>query len=275
MYKQGVFMSRFQHLMVSFWRKDQGLGMVEAALTLPLLLLVTLGLMEFGSMYLSRHQSRDVADAVADFLQANPTATSGDLQSFVSGLGFGALKNTGTGQENSIYNKIKIKSSQTFIQTDNFNQICNGSFSRGTAADWANPWPAGVYKPYYIHVCYPYTYHAITSLPRLTAGGVPDTKTLDGKAIASAYPIVTCPTGQFLNNNTGFPVCTQLNTTCPEGQYLVSVDGATPTCKIPSINIGSRYRPVTTENDCTDHSSSVQVGMSTEDRVWCANLTVQ
>jgi hypothetical protein len=101
-----------------------------------------------------------------------------------------------------------------------------------------------------------------------------------GRKVAQAFSFVTltvltCPEGQFISNSGGKPVCSQVNVTCPEGQYLVSVDGATPTCKIPSINIGIRYRPVTTENDCTDYSSSVQVGMSKEDEVWCANLTVQ
>jgi Flp pilus assembly protein TadG len=62
-------MSRFKHLWLSFWHKDQGLGMIEAAVTLPLFLIITFGVIEFGNMFMARYQARDVADVVADYLK--------------------------------------------------------------------------------------------------------------------------------------------------------------------------------------------------------------
>jgi hypothetical protein len=288
-------MRRFRHLWLSFCRKDQGLGMIEAAVTLPLFLLITFGLMEFGSMFLSRYQVRDVADVVGDYLQANPSASSADLQAFVGGLGLGVLKNTDTDQVNNIFDKIKIQAKTTPMTEAEFDTLCSG-----TAKDWANPWMGGEYKMYYIHVCYPYTYTFITPLSGLTGGALSETKSLRGKAIAATYPIVTCPAGQFVSNNNGRPVCTQINATCPDGQYMVRLVGNVPACVKPSMTWGSRYRPGASETDCMDNDSSVQVGMSGcgddessgsgfdfygvlpsscsdfgSSRVWCADLQVQ
>jgi Flp pilus assembly protein TadG len=269
-YGQGVFMSSFKYFVLSFWRKDQGLGMVEAAVTLPLLLLIIFGLIEFGNLYVSSYQTRDVADVVGDYLQANPSATPGDLQTFVAGLGLGTLKNTGINQENNIYNNIKIQSTTSPMTASDFDRLCEGSVK-----NWSNPWPSGSYSLYYIHVCYPYTYGAITPLSKLTGGVLSDTKVIRGKAIATTYPIVTCPAGQFLNNNSGKPVCTQVNASCPVGRYMVRLVGTTPLCAALSIKMQQRYRPDEAKNDCTDAANAVQVGMSPDNKVWCANLTVQ
>jgi Flp pilus assembly protein TadG len=259
----------FKYLVLSFWRKDQGLGMVEAAVTLPLLLLITFGLMEFGNMYISSHQTRDVADVVGDYLQANPAATPADLQTFVAGLGLGILKNTGNKEENNIYDTIKIQSSKSPMTATDFDNLC-----KGVVKTWSNPWTSGDYKLYYIHVCYPYTYRSITPLSKLTAGVLSETKVMRGKAIAATYPITTCPAGQFVNNNSGKPVCTQVNATCPDGQYMVRLVGTTATCVTPSVEVVDRKK--SGDNDCWGGSEgTVVVGMSSNNKVWCANLTVK
>jgi hypothetical protein len=149
--------------------------------------------------------------------------------------------------------------------------------------DWYNPWggrsssnPYGN-NPYYIHICYSYTYHAITPLPNLTGGGVPDTKTLRVKSVAFTSPELTCASGEFINNNKGKPECARLDADCPDGQYLKGVVGTTPVCATPSIVKGDRYRPINSTNNCHDYTTSVQVGYSPGHNkpVWCANLTIR
>ncbi|MFN7666840.1 MAG: TadE family protein [bacterium] len=264
-------MSRFKQLWLSFCRKDQGLGMIEAAVTLPLFLVLVFGVAEFGGMYVARYQARDVADSVAKFLQAKPDASSTDLQAFVANLGFGTLQKTESKEKNNIFTNLKIKSQPTMMTAAQFDTLCSGG-----GKDWANPSAVkdGT-SAYYIHVCYTYTYDAITPLSKLTGGALPSTKTLSGKAMVTAYPVITCSAGQFINNSEGKPVCTQLDAPCPSGQYLVGVKGTTPVCKTPSIVKGKRHRPVKSSNDCSDYTTAVQVGMSAYNKVWCANLTVQ
>ncbi|MFN7666839.1 MAG: TadE family protein [bacterium] len=269
-------MSRFKQLWLSFWRKDQGLGLIEAAVTLPLFLVITFGVAEFASMYVARYQTRDVADSVANFLQAKPDASSTDLQEFVANLAFGTLKNTGLKEKNNVFDTIKIQSNTTMMTAAQFDALCSG----GAVKTWANPWlldknPANNNDPYYIHVCYSYTYDAITPLSKLTAGALSSTKTLRGKAMAYTYPIMTCSEGQFINNNGGRPVCTQVDASCPDGQYMVRLVGTTPACVTPSVKRQARYRPSGSGSDCSDYTNAVQVGMSAYNKVWCANLTVQ
>lgn len=290
-------MSRLKHLWLSFWQKDQGLGLIETAVALPLFLLITFGLMEFGNMFITRYQVRDVSDSVGDFLQTNPNASSTELREFVTNLGFGTLKDTDVGQNNEVFAKIKIQSARAMMTEAQFDALCSG----GSVQNWGNPWaggsPADDFNPYYIHVCYTYTYKAITPLLTLSGGAFPETKSLRGKAIAYTQPIFTCPEGQVLSNRGGAPVCTQINAACQNGEYLIRVVGTTAVCARPSIHIEPRYRPLTSENDCSDYVNAVQVGMSGSDsgerpsafdltgifddpigtprKVWCANLQVR
>ncbi len=228
----GVFMWRFKQVWSSFWRKDQGLGMIEAAILLPLFLIITFGVMEFGNMYMNRYQVHDVAGAVADYLQANPGATmdtpNGGLTMFVENLGVG-LKNTTSGGENQISSKIKIKSA-TSIQTEaQFNALCSG----GDVQSWGNPHllDADVtndQNPYYIHVCYPYTYNNITPLSGLSGGLLSGTKTLKGKAIA--YVNTNNGGGGGKNGNDG-NTPTIANIKCATGQVVVGIYNGSPLCE--------------------------------------------
>jgi Flp pilus assembly protein TadG len=202
--------------------------MIEAAIMLPLFLIITFGVMEFGNMYMNRYQVHDVAGAVADYLQANPGATmdtpNGGLTTFVENLGVG-LKNTTSGGENQISSKIKIKSATSIMTEAQFNALCSG----GDVQSWGNPYLADAdttndKNPYYIHVCYPYTYNNITPLSGLSVGALPATKTLKGKAIA------------YANTNNGGgggdnPNPPMVNVKCPAGQFMVGISNTSPLCE--------------------------------------------
>ncbi len=226
-------MSRFKQVWSSFWRKDQGLGMIEAAILLPLFLIITFGVMEFGNMYMTRYQARDVASSVGDYLQANPSASSADLQTFVTNLGFGSLKNTGSGEENNVFAKVKIKSEKTMMTAAQFDALCSG----GNVKSYANPWlggdPADDKNDYYIHICYPYAYNTITPLPDLTAGAIPETKTMNNKALAYITKEMSCPDGQVMQSFTGGSatcVARDNDYLCQPGQTLEKIVDGVANC---------------------------------------------
>jgi len=225
-------MSRFKQLWLSFYRQNRGFGMIEAAILLPLFLIITFGVMEFGNMYMARYAARDVASSVGDYLQGNPSASSADLQNFVTNLGFGSLKNTGTGEGNNVFAKIKIQSEKTMKTAAEFDTLCSGG-----GKNWANPWLGGSTaddkNDYYIHICYPYTYNTITPLPELTVGAVPETKTMNNKALAYITKEVSCPDGQVLQSFTGGSatcVARDRNYSCASGQTLEKIVDGNPVC---------------------------------------------
>jgi hypothetical protein len=172
-------------------------------------------------MFMARYQARDVADVVADYLKSKPSATSGDLQAFVTNLGFGTLKNTESGGENNVYDKITIKSEKTMKTAAEFDALCNAAAVKA----WTNPFlsdsdASNDNNPYYIHICYRYTYNAITPLSNLTGGAVPKTMVMKNKALAYIAPSsfggaggglsMSCPTAQVMTGfNNGSPVCSE------------------------------------------------------------------
>jgi len=208
--------------------------MIEAAILLPLFLMITFGVMEFGNMYMTRYQARDVASSVRDYLQGNPSASSADLQTFVTNLGFGSLKNTGPGEGNNVFAKINIQSGTTMMTAAQFDTLCSG----GGVKNWANPWlgdssTADDENDYYIHICYPYTYNTITPLSDLTGGAVPETKTLNSKALAYITKEMSCPDGQVLQSFTGGSatcVARDRNYSCASGQTLEKIVDGVATC---------------------------------------------
>jgi Flp pilus assembly protein TadG len=207
--------------------------MIEAAILLPLFLMITFGVMEFGNMYMARYAARDVASSVGDYLQGNPSASSADLQTFVTNLGFGSLKNTGIGEGNNVFAKINIQSGTTMMTAAQFDTLCSG----GGVKSYANPWLGGSTaddkNDYYIHICYPYTYNTITPLSDLTVGAVPDTKTLNSKALAYITKEMSCPDGQVLQSFTGGSatcVARDRNYSCASGQTLEKIVDGNPVC---------------------------------------------
>ncbi len=225
-------MSRFKQVWVSFFRQSRGFGMIETAILLPLFLIITFGVMEFGNMYMTRYQARDVASSVGDYLQANPSASSADLETFVTNLGFGSLKNTGSGEENNVFTKIKIQSEKTMMTAAQFDTFCGNG-----GKNWANPWlggdPADDKNDYYIHICYPYTYNTITPLPDLTGGAISETKTKNNKALAYITKEMSCPNGQVMQSFTGGSatcVPRDNNYSCANGQTLEKIVDGNPVC---------------------------------------------
>ncbi len=260
-------MSRFQHLILSFWRKDQGLGMIEAAVALPVFLLFAFGVMEFGNMYMSYSQSREIANDVGQYLQANPAASSADLQNFVANLELGRLASIQDVQANPIFQRLKIKSQTTMMTAQQFDGFCASG-----GQNWSNPWPNNAPNLYYIHVCHSFNYKFITPLSKLTGGALPETKTIRTKAITSTYPKITCPAGFFINNNSGRAECTKLTTPCPSGQYMVGLKGANPVCKTPKVTVAPSGRIGSSTNDCW--GNNVMVGIAGDKDAWCAPISV-
>jgi hypothetical protein len=103
------------------------------------------------------------------------------------------LKNTESGGENNVYDKITIKSEKTMKTAAEFDALCNAAAVKA----WTNPFlsdsdASNDNNPYYIHICYRYTYNAITPLSNLTGGGLPKTKVMKSKALA--YIAIEKPT---------------------------------------------------------------------------------
>lgn len=305
-------MSRFKQLWLSFYRQNRGFGMIEAAILLPMFLMITFGVIEFGNMYMARYQARDVANSVGDYLQGNPSASSNDLKTFVTNLGFGSLKNTGTDQDNNVFAKINIQSGTTMLTAAQFDALCLG----GGVKSYANPWlggdPADDKNPYYIHICYPYAYSTITPLPSLTAGGIPDTKILNSKALAYITKEMSCPDGQVLQSFTGgsatcvardpaglscapglvvtgvtngVPTCSAaptqvLSIGCGDNQVLAGISNNQPVCR--SVKLVDWHNPKDrnfSKNNCDAANGYVQVGLGTTNNklqeIWCARITIQ
>jgi Flp pilus assembly protein TadG len=152
-------------------------------ITLPIFLMIMFAVMEFGNLFLSKNQVNSVAQAVANYLESKPSATNNELAEFAKNLGLGILKNTGPGEDNEISQKLKIKSSKTMFTATQFDGLCSGAAIK----DWSNPWaddpvPGNRTNPYYIHVCFNYTYPSLTPLANLI-GTVAD-KILNGRALA-------------------------------------------------------------------------------------------
>jgi hypothetical protein len=171
------------------------------------------------------------------------------LQTFVTNLGFGTLKNTGPDQENNVFAKINIQSGTTMLTAAQFDVLCSG----GGVKNWANPWLGGSTaddkNDYYIHICYPYTYNTITPLPGLTAGTIAETKTMNNKALAYITKAISCPDGQVLQSMTGgSATCVArapAGLSCASGQVVTAVTNGVPTCgaaPLPSYGVfGGMY----------------------------------
>ena len=85
--RKGVFMSRLKPLWVSFWRKDQGLGMIEMALLMPMFLMFTFAIIDFGNYMIVKNRVVNATNAIATAIENNPTMTTSaynDLDSVLS-----------------------------------------------------------------------------------------------------------------------------------------------------------------------------------------------
>ena len=99
--------ARFKQQCSVFFRGRSGFGAIEAAVALPIFLVILFGVIEFGNMFFSKNQVSDVAKSTADYLQSKPSASSADLKNFTISLGLGVLKGTGEGENNEISAKLR------------------------------------------------------------------------------------------------------------------------------------------------------------------------
>ena len=76
-------MSRFKQAWLSFWRKNQGLGMIETALLLPIFLMFTFAVMDFGNFLIAKQRIASANQAIASAIQNNPTISPKDLESVI------------------------------------------------------------------------------------------------------------------------------------------------------------------------------------------------
>jgi hypothetical protein len=99
--------ARFNNACQNFCKNLGGFGAIEAAIALPIFLVILFGVIEFGNMFFSKNQVSDVAKSTADYLQSKPSASSADLKNFTISLGLGVLKGTGEGENNEISAKLR------------------------------------------------------------------------------------------------------------------------------------------------------------------------
>jgi hypothetical protein len=70
-------MGCFKQAWSSFWRKNQGIGMIETALLLPIFLMFAFAVMDFGNYLIVKNRIVSANQAIASAIQNNPTMTTG------------------------------------------------------------------------------------------------------------------------------------------------------------------------------------------------------
>ncbi|MFM7622504.1 MAG: TadE/TadG family type IV pilus assembly protein, partial [Alphaproteobacteria bacterium] len=72
-------MKSFKHLWSSFCRQTHGLGMVETALMMPMFLMFTFAVMDFGNYMVVKNRIVSANQTIATAIENNPTMTVSDL----------------------------------------------------------------------------------------------------------------------------------------------------------------------------------------------------
>jgi hypothetical protein len=241
-------MSRFKQVWLSFWRKNQGLGMMETALFLPIFLMFTFVVMDFGNYLIIKQRIVSANQAIASAIQNNPTMTVSDLNV--------VIKNS-LGDLDKIWTGTMVSASKT---PPSLNTMpITGAWWE--VRNFTNPWlsdgdSSNDNNAYYVGV---YTWRGVpflTPLPKmlgLSGGeGFFDTDNRDGDAPngrkgAPAFTFVTlnnasCPDGQVLQSTTsGSATCVARdnNYSCPDGQFLTGITNGVPYCAQVSIPAGT------------------------------------
>jgi Flp pilus assembly protein TadG len=256
---QGVFMSRFKQVWSSFRRKDQGFGMIETALFLPMLLMFVFAVIDFGNYMIVKNRVVNATNAIATAIENNPTMTTSaynDLNSVLSKI---IATNMGE-MTNKDGTSIAIWSSKDVPENPRKTKIpgtedkdANYQF---TLRNLENPWlkdndRSNDNNPYYVGV---YVWRAnpwLTPLPRLLKlNDVVDPTNIYGDApygrkgadafIAVTLNNTTCPDGQVLQTvkgGTATCVARDANYSCPSGQFVTSSNNGIPTCSAPPTPI--------------------------------------
>jgi hypothetical protein len=246
-------MGCFKQAWSSFWRKNQGIGMIETALLLPIFLMFAFAVMDFGNYLIVKNRIVSANHAIASAIQNNPTMTTGgwgsatDLEKVIqNSLGDLWFKNGAyighTGVAIWASKKVPIK-----YDIPNY----------GISPMWenrniTNPWlsdsdPSNDNNAYYVGVFIMRGVPWVTPLPKLLNLAVADPDNNEGTAphgrkIAESFTFVTlnnasCPADQVLQSMAGGGVtCVPRdNSSCPAGQVLQSTTGGVVTC-VPRDN---------------------------------------
>ncbi len=266
--------------------------MVETALILPIFIMFTFAVIDFGNYLIVKNRIVSANQAIASAVQNNPTMTLSQMTPVI-GASLGDLWTKG-------YTSFSVWSSKTPPNLD-FEKTQPNWWKR---FNLANPWlsdadPSNDNKAYYVGVWVGTAVPWLTPLPKLLGLDVIDADNQYGNAptgrkSAESFTLVTlnnasCPADQVLQSMTGgAAVCVnkdRAGLTCPDGEFVYAVIDGLPSCRalIVKADTDKRFRPNTRwpeiYNDCNE--GTVQVGNSPgtgsglEDRVWCADLIVQ
>jgi hypothetical protein len=248
-------MSRFKQVWLSFWRKDQGIGMIETALLLPIFLMFTFAVMDFGNYLIVKNRIVSANQAIASAIQNNPTMTTGawgsstDLEKVIQNSLGNLWFNASGGYIG--YTGVSIWTSKTV-------PTVTSAPGWGSHAVWEqrnikSPWlsdsdPSNDNNAYYVGVFVWRAVPFLTPLPKLLGlNDVLDEENLAGSApngrkVTAAFTVVTlnnasCPADQVLQSTTGGLVtCVPRDdSSCPAGQVLQSTTGGVVTC-VPRDN---------------------------------------
>ena len=254
-------MPRFKQLWSSFWRKDQGLGMIEMALLLPIFLIFAFAVIDFGNYLIVKNRIVSANQAIASAIQNNPTMTTGewgsssDLEKVIqNSLGDLWFKDGVYIQ----YTGVAVWTSTTPPSLSTAPSEQDGWLIR----DIKNPWlsdadPSNDSNPYYVGVRVWRGVPFLTPLPKLLGfadGVTPGFDDSDhsrewgasnGRKVANSFTFVTlndttCPAGQVLERMTGrTPTCVdkdRAGTDCEVGKVVTGVKYGTPTCSAVPLN---------------------------------------
>jgi len=239
-------MGCFKQVWLSFWRKDQGLGMIETVILLPIFLMFAFAVMDFGNYLIVKNRIVSANQAIASAIQNKPTISKSDLQIVVQNS-LGDLDKPWTG--------TMVWASKT---PPSSNEVKLGNDSWWLIRDYENPWlsdgdPSNDNNAYYVGV---FTWRGVpflTPLPKmlgLAMGSVGDTDNISGDAPhgrkgAPAFTILTlnnasCPADKVLQSMTGGAatcVPRDRNYSCAKGQTLQKiVDGKAVCVAVPVCN---------------------------------------
>jgi hypothetical protein len=210
-------MSRFKQVWLSFWRKDQGLGMMETALFLPIFLMFAFAVMDFGNYLIVKNRIVSANQAIASAIQNNPTISNSDLQTVIQNSLGNLWFNASGGYIG--HTGIAIWASKT---PPSLSTAPTGPDIWGIK-DLTNPWlsdtdPSNDNNAYYIGVRVWRGVPLLTPLPKLLNLAVGDRDNKEG----------TAPHGR--KNTDSFTFVTLNNASCPADQVLQSMTGGAANC---------------------------------------------
>ncbi len=235
-------MGCFKQAWSSFWRKNQGLGMIETAILLPIFLMFAFAVIDFGNYMIVKNRIVSANQAIASAIQNKPTMTVSDLNVVIKNS-FGDLDKVWTG---------------TMVWASKTPPSSNEPLS--TQAWWAvrnftNPWlsdgdSSNDNNAYYVGV---FTWRGVpflTPLPKILGLTIGDRGNISGDApngrkATESFTIVTlnnagCPADQVLQSMTGGAatcVPRDRNYSCASGQTLQKiVDGKAVCVAVPVCN---------------------------------------